>query len=177
MTKVVPYGTTSFLPCIRSLSQLAAVYRYPPKIRVVLSVHMCALFQSESCDITLYVRTRVRKRVRYTVLVRLVHMYKYNIISNVPCVCRFKNGSALDHRRSLKVHGGSRAIIAGPPSVRNSRPSGKVLHSTRRLRRVVVECGGGDNVRQEVGGTGRCKPKGKKWGKERERLTHTLCAG
>jgi hypothetical protein len=45
-TRVVPYGT-----CIRSLSQLAAVY--PPKTQTWLSVQMCALFESESCDITL----------------------------------------------------------------------------------------------------------------------------
>ncbi len=37
-------------PFIRSLSQLAAVY--PPK-NTWFSVHMCSLFQSESCDITL----------------------------------------------------------------------------------------------------------------------------
>ncbi len=39
---------------------------------------------------------------------------------------------------------------------------------------MVVEYGGGDNVQQEVGGTGRCKSKGKK--RERENVnTHTQC--
>ncbi len=38
---------------------------------------------------------------------------------------------------------------------------------------MVVECGGGDNVRQEVGGTGRCKSKGKK--RKRENVkTHSV---
>ena len=38
------------LPCIRSLSQLAAVY--PPKTHVVLGAHVCP-FPIRICDITL----------------------------------------------------------------------------------------------------------------------------